>query len=144
MKIVFLLALASLASCMSVLPGGDQARNVEIEYTYIDESGKPIRVKVQSDLINLSGVREVDAKDPEPRLIQLATKLQEVKQEPVVQAYAAFAPATPEPEFRFVVQHPEPKTIEVKVPKPEVRTIYVQAPAPIPVGRKDRMRCTGT
>merc|ERR1711970_1541276 len=124
MKIVFLLALAGLASCRSILPGGDQARNVELEYTYIDEHGQPIRVKVQTDLINLSGIREVELKNPEP-----------VTQHVFVPAPAP-APV-PKPEYRFVVvEPPKTKTIEVEVPKPEVRTVFVQGPAPIPFGRK--------
>merc|ERR1711970_1177525 len=112
MKIVFLLALAGLASCRSILPGGDQARNVELEYTYIDEQGQPIRVKVQTDLINLSGIREVDLKKPEP----------------VVQHVFVPAPA-PKPEVRTVI-------VPAPAPEPEVRTVFVPAPAPIPFGRK--------
>merc|ERR1719187_1716122 len=138
MKIVFLLALASLASCRSILPGGDRAKNVELEYTYIDEFGKPIRVKVQTDLINLSGVEKVEGE--KPRILNIEPKVEEFnfemdKPEPVVQHVFAPVP-TQEPEFRYVVQPSEPKTIEVEVPEPEVRTVYVQAPAPVPIARK--------
>merc|ERR1711962_557680 len=138
MKIVFLLALASLASCRSILPGGDRAKNVELEYTYIDEFGKPIRVKVQTDLINLSGVEKVEGE--KPRILNIEPKIEEFnlemdKPEPVVQHVFAPVP-TQEPEFRYVVQPSEPKTIEVEVPEPEVRTVYVQAPAPVPIARK--------
>merc|ERR1719187_2972234 len=138
MKIVFLFALASLASCRSILPGGDRAKNVELEYTYIDEFGKPIRVKVQTDLINLSGVEKVEGE--KPRILNIEPKVEEFnfemdKPEPVVQHVFAPVP-TQEPEFRYVVQPSEPKTIEVEVPEPEVRTVYVQAPAPVPVARK--------
>merc|ERR1712126_390201 len=116
MKIVFLSALASLASCRSILPGGDRAKDVELEYTYIDETGKPIRVKVKTDLINLSGVEKVEKSDPEPRLVHFEPKVKEVD----------FKIAEPEPVVQHVFVPPEPKTIEVEVPEPQVRTVYVQ------------------
>merc|ERR1711970_1613242 len=120
MKIVFLLALAGLASCRNILPGGDQARNVELEYTYINEQGQPITVKLDSDLINLSGIREVEQREPEP----------------VVRHVYVPAPA-PKPEVRTVY-------VQAPAPKPEVRTVYVPAPAPIPVGRKIELEAPET
>merc|ERR1711970_1647439 len=134
MKIVFLLALAGLASCRNILPGGDQARNVELEYTYINEQGQPITVKLDSDLINLSGIREVEQREPEPVVKHVYVPAPAPK--PVVHTVYVQAPA-PEPEVRTVY-------IPAPAPKPEVRTVYVPAPAPIPVGRKIELEAPET
>merc|ERR1712215_489666 len=157
MKIVFLLALASLVSCRSILPGGDQARNVELEYTYIDEHGQPIRVKVQTDLINLSGIREVDLKKPEPVVQHVFVPAPAPK--PEVRTVFVQAPApipfgrkieleAPEPKtvevevdvpvqtHRFVVPAPTTRTVKFKAPEPEIKHVFIPAPPRRPLQTK--------
>merc|ERR1711970_353556 len=149
MKIVFLLALAGLASCRSILPGGDQARNVELEYTYIDEHGQPIRVKVQTDLINLSGIREVELRKPEPVVqhvfvpapapIPFGRKIELKAPEPEIVYVQAPEPKTVEVEVdlpdhftvqphRFVVPAPTTKTVKIQTPEPEIKHVLIPAP----------------
>ncbi|KAG7166983.1 proline-rich receptor-like protein kinase PERK9 [Homarus americanus] len=54
MKSLVLLALVGLASCRIALIGGDNARDVTILYTYIDEYGEEIEAKFEADYLNLA------------------------------------------------------------------------------------------
>ncbi|KAG7166985.1 translation initiation factor IF-2-like [Homarus americanus] len=54
MKCLVLLALVGLASCRTALIGGDNARDVTILYSYIDDTGKEVEVEVEADQLGLT------------------------------------------------------------------------------------------
>ncbi|XP_042225456.1 actin cytoskeleton-regulatory complex protein PAN1-like [Homarus americanus] len=54
MKYLVLLALVGLASCRTALIGGDNARDVTILYSYIDDTGKEVEVEVEADQLGLT------------------------------------------------------------------------------------------
>ncbi|XP_064091648.1 protein TonB-like [Macrobrachium nipponense] len=135
MKFIVLLALAGLASCSTSLIGGDQARDVKIQYTYVDENGKEVKVELEADRLGLAlakdGLRPVNRKPAQAAPVR----------------FVAVEQPEPKVETRFVqlVEAPQPRArpqllrlVPAPEPKPQaVETRFIQVPAaPKPVAQR--------
>ncbi|XP_071542233.1 uncharacterized protein [Panulirus ornatus] len=108
MKCLVLLALVGLASCRTVLLGGDNARDVTITYSYTDANGKEIEVEIKADRLDLGLMKAAPA--------------------PAALKKAAPAPATPKQAA------PAPPTMKRTAPAPTLKKVAPKsAPAPAPV-----------
>ncbi|XP_066989212.1 uncharacterized protein [Macrobrachium rosenbergii] len=153
MKFIVLLALAGLASCTTTLIGGDQARDVKIQYTYVDENGKEVKVELEADRLGLAlakdGLRPVNRK-PAPAAPAAPVRFVALEQpKPKVETRFVQLVEAPQPRTRpqvlRLVPAPEPKPQPVEThfirvpaaPRPEVqpRFVRVQQAAPKPMAQ---------
>ncbi|KAK7074788.1 hypothetical protein SK128_019077 [Halocaridina rubra] len=138
MKCAVLLALVCAASCSTTLLGGDRARDVTIQYTYLDDYGREVTVKVEAEHLRLAldgnTLRGVAA-TPSVRFVPASEPPRPERRTPLVR----FASA-PEPEpinTRFAEIEPTPRrqqgvtriaqVPEISVPRQEVRYVRVAA-----------------
>ncbi|XP_027212936.2 cytadherence high molecular weight protein 1 [Penaeus vannamei] len=149
MKFLVLLALVGVASCRTSLIGADRARDVDLKYTYVNDEGKEVRVKVEAGRLGLSLRRQPDSElDVEKEVISDGEEASDdaASARRVAAGPAAKAPAVPPryaqaeaaPRTRLVQKAPrrqETRFVQVgavPAPQPEVKTRFVQAPAAQP------------
>ncbi|XP_069995059.1 uncharacterized protein [Penaeus vannamei] len=149
MNIVVLLSLVGVAACSTSLIGADRARDVDLKYTYVNDEGKEVRVKVEAERLGLSLRRQPDSElDVEKEVISDgeeasddAASARRVAAVPAAKASAVpprYAQAETAPRTRLVQKasrRQETRFVQVgavPAPQPEVKTRFVQAPAPQP------------
>ncbi|KAK7074790.1 hypothetical protein SK128_019079 [Halocaridina rubra] len=133
MKTVVLLALVGLASCGTALIGGGQAKDFNIEYSYLDDQGREVEVEIKSPKLELDHSRpESDLLLRQASSIPDATSVRRVE-------VNTFTPEKAKPRFVQVTRKAEPihtkfATVEVQpIHRPEVETRFVQLQAqPLP------------
>ncbi|XP_064091647.1 uncharacterized protein LOC135205219 [Macrobrachium nipponense] len=160
MKFVVLLALAGLANCRTTLQGGDRARDVTIEYTYLDDHGKEVTVEVKADNLelDLTNDSKLSLKKPSSSSSSVSRATgPSLQPEPAVHRFVEVQPPQPAaatrsrsrtvsvqppagsrlaPSFRLVelddYDAPETRFVEVEAPKPKVETQFLRVEAPKP------------
>ncbi|XP_063607560.1 uncharacterized protein LOC134782127 [Penaeus indicus] len=156
MNILVLLSLAGVAACSTSLIGADRARDVELQYTFVNDAGKEVRVEVEADRLGLSLRKQPDSElDVEKEVISDGEEASPVDTADAPAAKAAARPrlasaatsvvrsrlpqAEAAPRTRLVQAAPrrqvETRFVQVggvPAPQPEVETRFVQVPAPQP------------
>ncbi|XP_027212937.2 translation initiation factor IF-2 [Penaeus vannamei] len=150
MNIVVLLSLVGMAACSTSFIGADRARDVDLQYTYVNDAGQEVRVEVEAKRLGLSLRRHPDSElDVEKEVISDgeeasddAASARRVAVVPAAKAPAVsprYAQAEAAPRTRLVQAAPrrqvETRFVQVGVvpaPQPEVKPRFVQVPAPQP------------
>ncbi|XP_063607554.1 uncharacterized protein LOC134782121 [Penaeus indicus] len=154
MNILVLLSLAGVAACSTSLIGADRARDVELQYTFVNDAGKEVRVEVEAERLGLSLRKQPDSElDVEKEVISDGEEASPVDAADAPAAKAAARPrlasaatsvvrsrlpqAKAAPRTRLVQAAPrrqvETRFVQVgavPAPQPEVETRFVQVPAP--------------